>query len=338
MRSSKVKIIYTCGGTGGHIYPAIALAQELEKNTEALFIGSKDREDIHIVPKYGYKLESISSSNRNVLKIGLGFIQSVLILIRENPVLLISTGGYLTFPVVLAAWLLRVPVVILEQNAVIGRVNKWLSRLAVCCVLSFKSTVNSLPKRKVECLGNPVRKYFGKSKQSIEFISTINSERVLLVVGGSQGASAINRFIGETAEKWVESGWELIHITGRKNYDEWNAKSKGVSGWNVFSYIEDMATLYKRARVVLARAGATTISELIEFQKPGLLVPYPFAKDNHQVVNAEEFVRMGRGKWCAESKLEMAYVKKMVDQLDGLNLEPEVSAREKIAKKIRRLI
>ena len=331
---SKIKIVYTCGGTGGHIYPAIAVAQELEGRAEAMFIGSIDREDIHILPKYGYNAVRIVASNRNIWKIIKGFSQSRKALKKYRPSAVVSTGGYLTFSVVIAAWTCGIPIFILEQNAVIGRVNKWLARFANKVFVSFKETLTSVPKGKGVYLGNPVRKNFPREPDVVKQLSKIKSERVLLIFGGSQGARALNQFIEVSAKKWIERGWELIQITGRKNGQEWIEKSKEVEGWHVMSYVEDMASLYRIASVVLSRAGATTIAELVAFQKPAYLIPYPYAKDNHQEKNAQAFVEMGPGAWCQESDMSFEPIYEKVAQLMTGEWGEIQSAREQIANAI----
>lgn len=330
---------YTCGGTGGHIYPAIALAQELQGDAEAVFIGSHDREDVRIVPRYGFKLCPISASNRNPFVILKGFFQARSYLKSTQSRCLIATGGYLTFPVILAAWTLSLPIFLLEQNAVLGQVNRRLARLVSAIFVSFENTLNDLPMGRGACLGNPVRKSYAPDAVVTDLAAQLTSDKVLLVFGGSQGARALNNWIASAATALVASGWEIVHITGTADYQAMQSLSATQPQWHVLDYAEDMAQLYAAASVVVSRAGATTIAELMTYQKPAILVPYPYAKEDHQRANAQAFVSQGGGQVCEESCLDTAL---LLDSLETLVARskhqtrlPEGNARELIAQAIR---
>ena len=161
---------------------------------------------------------------------------------------------------------------------------------------------------------------------------------MLLVFGGSQGASRLNAVVSESIEAIIADGWEVIHVTGVREGEKWAAVSRSYSFWHVLSYAEDMETLYNHSSVVFARAGATTIAELVAFKKPAFLIPYPFAKDDHQRLNADVFKNLGGGTYCLESQLTS---ERLLSELNGLPQTVSIeqcNAREEIAKMIRSIL
>ena len=350
------KRAYTCGGTGGHVYPIIAVAQELS-DTECIFIGSENREDSHIIPRYGYHFKSITASNKSIFKIITGFCQARKILKQEKVTCLISSGGYLTLPVVLAAATYRLPIFLLEQNVIPGRVNRALSYLATLTCLTFEESRSFFKTQKLIVTGNPVRKIFLEDPQ-FKWIKEIWRPQfpTLLVFGGSQGAKSLNTLFFEHHAHFVNSQMCLIHITGKNEFDGIKNQykkipksqinimpegcliknSKGDIKIILMPYFEKMDWLYENVTWVVSRAGATTLAELLYFNKKAILIPYPHAKDNHQISNAQAFIKQGQGKWIPESMLTFERIIQSIESPFPTEKEPfHKNARECIANLIK---
>lgn len=310
--AKKKTILIACGGTGGHVYPGIAIAQAL-RSEKVVFVGSKNRQDSKIIPEYGYPFYSITASPKNIFKLGMGLIQSLKIIKKEKPSVVLGTGSYHTIPVILAAKLKGIPILLLEQNVIPGRVNRLLSRIANRVCMSFEDSRVYFKTKNSVVTGNPVRMSF-KSNPSIPELEQVlnDSRQMVLVFGGSQGARALNETVASLyLNPEITHSFVTVHIAGTVLFEKTYPKqsygviknAEGLIQAIVLPYAEDMGTLYKRASLVISRSGATTIAELLVFKKPAILVPYPFATDNHQVANAEAFCRDGKGLILFESDL-----------------------------------
>jgi UDP-N-acetylglucosamine--N-acetylmuramyl-(pentapeptide) pyrophosphoryl-undecaprenol N-acetylglucosamine transferase len=334
------KLVFTCGGTGGHIYPALALAQELAP-ISVVFLGSKDRIDGETVRRHGYPFYGIASSRARVLGVIMGVLSAFGHLWRIRPRIVVCTGGMITFPVALAAWILRIPIMVLEQNRIAGRTNRVLSFLAREVVTAFPDTIGletALP------LGNPVRKQFLRDRWVDEWRPVLAGQSmIILVFGGSQGAQAVNDTVQESYPLIADQGWFVIHILGDRAYkaagysgDVYPLKTDAGPFGIALPYAESMDILYRMASVVVCRAGATSIAELIEFQKPSVLIPYPFAKDDHQTANAEWMARSGRAIVVKETQLMPHMLNDSIQRAAGLRV-PAVAGnpRERIAARVR---
>ncbi len=350
------KRAYTCGGTGGHVYPIIAIAQELS-DTEAIFIGSENREDSHIIPRYGYNFKSITASNNNIFKIIKGFLQARKILKQEKVTCLISSGGYLTLPVVLAAATCKLPIYLLEQNVIPGHVNRILSYIATLTCLTFEESRSFFKTSKLMITGNPVRKQFLEDTQ-FKWLKEIDRPQLptMLVFGGSQGARSLNTLFFDHHAHFLSAPECLIHITGKNAFEDTknqykkmpNLQMESLSEGSIIKnekgdikiilmpYFEKMDWLYENVSWVVSRAGATTLAELLYFSKKAVLIPYPYAKDNHQVFNAEAFIAKGSGKWISEDVLTFDLILDAIHTpFPVLNEDIDKNAREKIAKIIK---
>jgi UDP-N-acetylglucosamine--N-acetylmuramyl-(pentapeptide) pyrophosphoryl-undecaprenol N-acetylglucosamine transferase len=313
MEKKNVDIVFTCGGTGGHVYPIIALAQAVEAAYSFAFFGSENRQDSLILPRYGYSFDKLPSSSRNMWTILRSFFIARRLLLRYNPKVLVSSGGYHTFPIVLAAKWVGIPIVLLEQNVLPGKVTRFMARFADHVCISFAQSKHYFKHGRLVLTGNPVRKRFLDDSLSQSFKQHIPfSKYVLLVIGGSQGAQALNICIESLYDRCSESDdWTIIHLTGKayfqKEYGDLPYKSIanhfGRDCIFVVPYFENMALLYRVATFIVARAGATTLAELLAVQKQCVLVPYPYAADNHQVLNAKIVERVGLGKMLLESDM-----------------------------------
>jgi UDP-N-acetylglucosamine--N-acetylmuramyl-(pentapeptide) pyrophosphoryl-undecaprenol N-acetylglucosamine transferase len=348
MSDHKLDVVFTCGGTGGHVYPAIALAQVLEGQYSFTFFGSENRQDRLILPRYGYSFESIASSSRNVWVIATAFFKARRLLMQYFPKVLVSSGGYHTFPVVLAAKWLGIPILLLEQNVLPGKVNRIMARFADHICVSFAQTKRYFKHGDVVLTGNPLRQNYLDDALSESFKKHLPlTSNVLLVVGGSQGASALNECIEALYSKFQGSDdWTLIHLTGKDYFDEHYGEvpykvvlnSFGRESLFIFPYFENMKLLYSLATFVVGRAGATTLSELLDVQKQCLLVPYPYAADNHQVLNAKVIERAGLGHLVMEDELTPTKVWELAQASVGKSrdIKPVVDATQKILSILKR--
>ncbi len=307
-----MRVIIAGGGTGGHLYPGIAVAEEIfgqEPDSEVLFVGTKTGIESRILPKEGYKLETIPAGGvirknmmsklASLLKIAGGFIKSFFILRRFKPDVVIGVGGYASAPMLSAAAMLRFPTMIMEQNLYPGTANRFLSRIVDRVVVAFEGSEKFF-NRKVDVLGNPVRKGINECKYSNGRTFTV------FIFGGSQGSHAINQAVMESLEYFqVESGQiRFLHQTGEQDY-AWVDESYKKAGMNaeVAPYVYNIIDMYGKADIVICRAGATTIAEITASGRPAILVPYPYAAHDHQRTNAEYMQAMGSAEVIPEKDL-----------------------------------
>jgi len=306
------KIIISGGGTGGHVYPALAIGEKLKEiapHLQLTFVGSSravektimERQGVEFVP---LKIEGLKGkglkSIRSLLLLPFSFAKSLAILLRLKPNLVIGVGGYSSGPIVLLASWMRIPTLILEQNLYPGFTNRLLIPWVKKAVVSFQSSLLYF-KGKGIFIGNPVRK---------EFYSLPPKERncrlTLLIFGGSQGSHFLNKEIVSSLPflKKEKKNLRIFHQTGKKDF-EWvkNGYAKQHFKEAVISpYFFDMADYFKKSDLIISRAGATTISELIASQKASLLVPFAQASDNHQVLNARELEKISGAKILLEEE------------------------------------
>ena len=323
--NSKKKIIISAGGTGGHIYPAIAVAQALQKrlnnDVEFLFVGASDRMEMEKVPKAGYKIEGlwISGLQRRITYKNLLFpikvISSVLksfgIINRFKPDAVIGFGGYASSAVLYAASLKKLPTLIHEQNSYAGITNKILKDKVNTICVAYDNMEKFFPANKLVKTGNPIRQDLldvsSKKQQAMEFFKLDANKKTILVIGGSLGARTINESIFEGLDKIKEANVNLIWQTG-KNF-QINAKNEirnskksansfennsslefDFSIFKIFDFIYEMDMAYAAADVVISRAGALSIAELAQVAKPVILVPSPNVAEDHQTKNAMALV------------------------------------------------
>jgi UDP-N-acetylglucosamine--N-acetylmuramyl-(pentapeptide) pyrophosphoryl-undecaprenol N-acetylglucosamine transferase len=310
-----MRLIIAGGGTGGHLFPGIALATALKRQipaTQVLFIGTSRLLDQQTLAEQGFELAALDCGGvkglstiaklRSLLMLPGAVLAALRILRRFRPDLVFGVGGYVTGPVLLAAWLLRIPIGIHEQNSVPGLANRWAGKLANRICISLPCTPPFPPAKTVQT-GNPVRQEIltaaGQQKPVAE-------KKTILVLGGSQGANRVNILMMEAMEKLAGShtSLQLIHQTGPAGqalvaqcYQRLGVEAE------VVPFIRDMAQVYSRADLVVSRAGATTLAELAVMGLPTLLIPYPYAADNHQVTNCEYYEKSGGCLVFSESSL-----------------------------------
>jgi len=331
------------GGTGGHLFPGIAVARELEKrfeNSEILFVIGRQRMESEILSRYGYKVESISVEGMKgrgwkkglsvIARLPKSFFQSISVIKGFLPDFVLGVGGYSAGPFCLAARFKGIPTAIHEQNSYPGLTNRLLSGFVDRIFVSFEESKAHLKGKKLFLTGNPVR----EELFSDDRVEQKNQEEfTVLVMGGSQGAMAINKVFAEALE-YLNAGKRfpsVIHQTGKADFKraEKDYRNRGLKG-ELNPFIQDMATAYKRADIVVSRAGATTIFELAALGKPSVLIPYPYATNQHQEINARSLVRVGGAEMIMESDLTAkGMAQTIIKYMDNRSDLEEMAARAK---------
>jgi UDP-N-acetylglucosamine--N-acetylmuramyl-(pentapeptide) pyrophosphoryl-undecaprenol N-acetylglucosamine transferase len=329
------------GGTGGHLFPGLALAEEVKTRhprNDVLFVGTQRGLEMRVVPKSGFPLETIDvgplkrQGGLGLLR-GLGRVprslwQSRRILRRFDPDVVVGVGGYASGPVVLAAYLMGIPTAVQEQNALAGFTNRTLGRFAKAIFIAFDEARAGFPRARTHLLGNPIRRAFLDN-----YLHTkVPGDRLsILVTGGSQGAHALNVRVAEAIEllaPQMGSKLRVFHQTGTKDVEEISKRYQALESTGLqaqaAAFIDDMATAYAGADLLVCRAGATTIAELTVCKKPAILVPFPFAADDHQTVNAKSLVANGAALLMPESELTG---EKLAAELRALERDRERLAR-----------
>lgn len=327
------RVLITAGGTGGHLYPAQALAQQLKKNSpssEILFVAGGLKKNRYFDDQH-FSYQEISTSpllSHNLLKcfkgikdLAKGFNQSINILKKYHPDVVVGFGSYYTIPILLAAKWLKIPIILHEANSIPGKANKWLSPLATCVGIHFPQTANLFKKKTIE-VGFPLRDGFHlhaiSKEKALAHYGLSADRQTLLVCGGSQGARAINQLIERCIPTFKRLSLQIIHSTGDAD--------KAVELAAVYAlhqipacvkaFEPQMQIAWQAADAFVGRSGAATIAESIEFEVPGILIPYPFATDHHQEKNADFLVETVKSGWkLLESGLTPELLSQMIEQL-----------------------
>ena len=324
-----LKVVVAGGGTGGHLFPGIAVAGEFAvRNSQSriLFVGAGRPFEKDALSRAGYPQRTIAIEGikgrgvwekaRAAMKIPGALFHSAGILAEAQADLVVGVGGYATGPVALAAWIKGIPVVLCEQNTVPGITNRMLFPIAKRIYVSFDKTRGKIDPLKKRVTGNPIR-------QQILAASIFEAEAkntfTILIVGGSQGAHAINLAVMDALPRIRQRRkFHIVHQTGAKDQDQVaDAYEKAEMDAEVKSFFHDMASRYSRADLVVCRAGATTVAELTALGKPALFIPYPFAADNHQEHNARALVDHGAAQMVLERELTGADLARRLDTLAG---------------------
>ncbi|MBF0565622.1 MAG: undecaprenyldiphospho-muramoylpentapeptide beta-N-acetylglucosaminyltransferase [Nitrospirae bacterium] len=309
--SEKYKIVIAGGGTGGHLYPAIAIAEELKKllaGVEILFMGTGRGIEARVLPaeKYFVKLLDtagfVGVSWRKkiwaILKMVLAFFEAYSFLRSVKPDIVIGTGGYASFLPVIAAAIQGIPTVIHEQNSLPGLANKVLAKFATKVCITYESSLGFFPKNKTILTGNPVRERMLKATRSegVKMFSLKPDRFTVFIVGGSAGARSINKVMSESLEFLVEykDKIQFLHQSGESGYDMVRSAYVGYGfGGTVAPFIYNMPEAYATCDMIICRAGATTLAEITAIGIPSVLIPYPYAAQAHQEVNASRLFLSG---------------------------------------------
>lgn len=334
-----MRVIMTCGGTGGHIYPALAIADIIKmKNPDAqiMFIGTQRGMENQIVPAHGYQLKTIPASgfhrkqiwkNVTTLKNTLeGYDQAKEIIRKFQPDLVFGTGGYVCGPVVLAAHRMGIRTAIHEQNAFAGLTNKMLSKSVDKVFISFKECRKYFKREDNLILtGNPLRRGFVMSDKSVarQRLSVKEGDMMVLCFGGSQGSPRINDLMLNLIGLFDGmEGISVYFVTGRKHYGEIMERLNQSHGpvkdnIKVFEYIDNMPEYMGAADVVISRSGALSVAELTACGKPAILIPSPYVADNHQYYNAKVLADKGAAILIEEKDLEDEVVVNVLSKMRG---------------------
>ncbi|MCC6810065.1 MAG: undecaprenyldiphospho-muramoylpentapeptide beta-N-acetylglucosaminyltransferase [Deltaproteobacteria bacterium] len=321
-----MKLMIAGGGTGGHLFPGIALAGawvERAPKGEVFFVGTERGLEVKIVPAAGYRLELIDQVGikrrglvqtlKGLFMLPKSILQSMRIVRREKPAVAVGVGGYAAGPAILAAWLLRVPTLILEPNAVPGLTNRILAKIARVAISPYERAAAYFGKKLVKA-GIPVRPQIANALKTAA--ATAQARRGVLVFGGSQGAKAINDAVMQAAPRWAQSGVRVVHQTGPADRARVEAAYAGM-GIDVRDFIHDMAAEYAACDLVVCRAGASSLAELALCGKPAVLIPLPTAADDHQTKNAQAFADAGAGVLLRQSELTPERLDTTVRELLG---------------------
>lgn len=307
-------VVITAGGTGGHLYPAQALAQELRKESsfsEILFVAGGLRTNRYF-DRDSFSFQEIASSplfSRNpfkcfngLLNLCKGFKQSLAILKKVRPQVVVGFGSYYTVPILFAARYLKIPIVLHEANSIPGRANKWLAPLADRIGITFPSTA-SFFNGKTVMVGFPLREGYQlkavEKEAALAYYGFSSGKKTLLICGGSQGAKTINQLAEECLPVFKSMSLQIIHLTGDASKAEILSKlyaSHQIQA-HVRAFESQMQMAWRAADCFVGRSGASTIAESIEFEIPGILIPYPFATDHHQEKNADFLVETIGSAW-----------------------------------------
>lgn len=342
------KFIISGGGTGGHIYPAIAIANELKARfpgAEFLFVGAEDRMEMEKVPQAGYKIKGLwisglqrSLSLQNLafpLKLVSSLRKSLKILKNFSPDVAIGTGGYASAPLLRMAAMRNIPCLIQEQNSHAGITNKWLSGKVQKICVAYEGMEKFFPSEKMKLTGNPVRQDLldisSKREEALSFFNLKKEKQTLLVLGGSLGAKRINELIEKSLPLFKNLNLQVIWQCGK--YYEQSYKNKGSETVQVHTFLNKMDLAYAAADIIISRAGALSVSELCLVGKPVIFIPSPNVAEDHQTKNAMAISSKNAALLIKESELDVNFENKFSELITSEEKQKSLSENiKKLAK------
>lgn len=348
-----MKVLLSGGGTGGHVYPAIAIANKIKENhpeAEILFVGTANGIESEIVPKNGYDIKTITVQGfrrkidlenvKRVIKLSKGLLQAKKIVKQFNPDIVIGTGGYVSGPVLFCSASKNVVTVVHEQNSFPGVTNKILSKRVTKIMTSFEDAQNRFPqnvREKITYVGNPIRQeLLSVSKEDAkEAIRIPKDVKMVLCYGGSGGFDAINNSMIPLISKMIEEDIAFIFATGKGYYEEVCKELKGLEMkeyQRVLPYLDDMTNALAAADLVIGSAGATSLSEITALGKASIIVPKSYTAENHQEYNARSVEKAGAGICILESEINSELLAEKV--FDILNDDEKLKSMEKCSYNI----
>lgn len=342
------RVIIAGGGTGGHIFPAIAIARALQKidsSIEILFVGAKGRMEMEKIPQAGYKIEGLdimgfnrSSLIKNIalpVKVLKSFLQVRRIFKKFKPQAAIGVGGYSSFPVLRYAQLRNISSFIHESNSFAGKSNIMLGRNATRIFTGTGGMEKFFPKEKITVTGNPVRQEIAtrpiSRNEGLHHFSLEDAKTTILVIGGSLGAKSMNEAIDKGLDDILEASLQLIWQTGKPYVSKGKERVGEKKGVWVNDFITGMEYAYAAADIVVARAGAMTVAELSVVKKPVLFVPYPFAAEDHQTANAKQLVEKNAALMVKDNEAKQKLV------FMAIELAKDISKQEELKMNIGKL-
>jgi len=359
------RIIIAGGGTGGHIFPAIAIANALKKIDAGIgiwFVGAKGKMEMEKVPQAGYDIKGldIAGFNRSSLiknislpfKLVKSFLQVRTIVKNFHPDAIIGVGGYSSFPVLRFGQAKGIPTFIHESNSFAGKSNILLGKKATKVFVAADGMEKFFPKEKILITGNPVRSTISQSavtrSEGIKFFGLAENKKTVFAVGGSLGAKSINEAITKHLDELLTSGLQLIWQTGKAYAEQAKEETKGRSSVSANEFITQMDCAYAAADVVISRSGAMAIAELCVARKPVLFVPYPYAAEDHQTVNAQSLVNKNAALMVKDNEALDKVVPAIIELANDDNKQAELiknigrlaitDADKRIAEEVLKLI
>lgn len=342
----QIKIILSGGGTGGHIFPAVAIANELKKqipDCKILFVGALGRMEMEKVPKAGYEIIGlpIAGLQRRLALSNFSFPFKLLASLMKargiiksfGPDVVIGTGGYASGPILRAATNKGIPTLIQEQNSFAGITNKILGAKVNKICVAYEGMEKFFPQEKIVFSGNPVRQDIAnvdqKRKEAIEFFKLDPSKKTILVIGGSLGARTINLAIGAGLEELAKNNLQLIWQTGKTYFETAQQQTAPYTSKNIYSFdfIQRMDLAYAAADIVISRAGASSVSELCNTGKPSILVPSPNVAEDHQTKNAMALVNKQAALLVKDADANERLIKSAISLAADQNLQNELKQK-----------
>ena len=323
-----MKVIVTAGGTGGHIYPALAIIEKLKTlvaDLDILYIGTTDRMEAEIIPKKGIKYLGVETKGLNrknpfknfaVLKT---YLRAKRLLKKEiknfNPDIVIGVGGYISLPVCQVASSLGIKVFIHEQNAIPGLANKLIAKKADLIGVSLEDSLNYFPQEKTVFTGNPCseRVYLAKAL-SKEDLGLDPKAKLVLIVMGSLGSLTINEMMKKILQDFRDKAYQVVFVSGKNYYEDYE-KIDFPPNVHIYPYLDDMPSFLKNTDLIISRAGATTLAEITVLGIPSILIPSPHVTHNHQEENAAVLEKAGASLVIKEKDLETNLLLSKIDEV-----------------------
>ncbi|WP_018614979.1 undecaprenyldiphospho-muramoylpentapeptide beta-N-acetylglucosaminyltransferase [Segetibacter koreensis] len=341
------RIIIAGGGTGGHIFPAIAIAnaiKQIEPGSEILFVGAKGKMEMEKVPQAGYNIEGIDIAGFNrsslIKNIGLpiklikSFLQVRKIINDFKPDAVVGVGGYSSFPVLKHAQHKGIPTFIHESNSFAGKTNMLLGKNAFKIFVATDGMEKFFPKEKIEVTGNPVRKSIAQStvtrSEALRYFNLEENKITVLAVGGSLGARSINEALSKNIDAFKIHNLQLIWQIGKTTAADYKEKAKSYLSVWADEFITQMEMAYAAADIVISRSGAMAVTELCVARKPVIFVPFPFAAEDHQTVNAQTLVDKKAALMIKDSEANEKLVAMAISLAENKSLQEEL--RQNISK------
>lgn len=338
-----LKFIISGGGTGGHIYPAIAIANELKEqypNAQFLFVGAKDKMEMQKVPQAGYEIKGlwIAGIQRKItlknlmfpIKLVSSLWKSYRIIKKFKPNVVIGTGGFASGAVLKMATMMKIPVVVQEQNSYPGITNKLLAKKANTICVAYEGLDSFFPKDKIKLTGNPVRQDLldidTKRIKSLTYFELDSTKRTLLVLGGSLGARRINQLIAQEIDFITQLGVQVIWQCGKLYYDEYSHLNTK-ENVHVLAFIDKMDLVYAAADIIISRSGASSVSELCIVGKPTIFIPSPNVSEDHQTKNAMAIVKKKGALILKESQLDTEFKNTFAELISNDDMQNMLSKK-----------
>jgi len=339
-----IRVVFAGGGTGGHLFPAVAIAERLldsrDKDVDVMFVGTKNKIEARVIPQLGYKFRTIwidgfsrkfkMSNFLLPLKIVVSVLQSLRLLLSYKPQVVVGTGGYVAGPVCAAAVMTRTPIVLQEHNSYPGVMTRMFAPFAREIHIAFESSKRYFRvRRNLLLTGSPVRRMPKLSREEgLKHFGLSAERRTLLVTGGSLGAVRLNSAVLDVVDDLIGRNYQLIWQTGSADFERVR-ESQRTHPDRIGSekFVEKMEYAYAAADIAVCRGGATTVAELIYFGVPSLIVPFPYAAANHQVENARALVESGAAVMVEESEIRERFRNELLGLIDNPGRLAEMRSR-----------